>query len=170
MPRLSSPDSRHHRRDTEDVERPPQIIDERGQTELGADIVEALHQKGALVHPLLDRAEGMLDHLAPPVENFRSRFQSHRHAVEHRLVFQTRDLAIALGAARLDRANETRRPIAVIDLRQFPRLAFIARRQDLAGRTDECVALRVVASGTVSSSSKPRNRMNERRSRSWYSA
>ena len=29
-----------------------------------ADIVEALHQKGALVHPLLDRAEGMLDHLA----------------------------------------------------------------------------------------------------------
>src|SRR3984893_4459352 len=77
-----------------------------------ADIVEALHQKGALVHPLLDRAEGMLDHLAPPVENFRSRFQSRHHAVEHRLVFQTRDLAIVLGAARLDRANETRRPIA----------------------------------------------------------
>jgi hypothetical protein len=38
-----------------------------------ADIVEALHQKGTLVHPLLDRAEGMLNHLAPPVENFRSR-------------------------------------------------------------------------------------------------
>jgi hypothetical protein len=51
-------------------------------------------------------AEGMLDHLAPPVENFRSRFQSRRHAVEHRLVFQTRDLAIVLGAARLDRAND----------------------------------------------------------------
>src|ERR1700732_2429466 len=92
-----------------------------------------------------DRAEGMLDHLAPPVENFRSRFQLRRHAVEHRLVFQARDLAIVLGAARLDRANETRRPIAVIDLRQFPQRAFIARRQDLAGRTDEGVALRVVA-------------------------
>ena len=62
--------------------------------------------------------------------------------IEYRLVFQTRDLAIVLGAARLDRANETRRPIAVIDLRQFPQLAFIARRQDLADRTDECVALR----------------------------
>src|SRR3984893_18631834 len=79
-----------------ECERPPQIIDERGQAELGADIVEALHQKGALVHPLLDRAEGMLDHLAPPVENFRSRFQARRHAVEHRLVFQTRDLAIVV--------------------------------------------------------------------------
>jgi hypothetical protein len=45
------PGGRHHRLDAEDVERPPQIIDERGQTELGADIVEALHQKGALVHP-----------------------------------------------------------------------------------------------------------------------
>jgi hypothetical protein len=63
----------------------------------------------------------MLDHLAPPAEDFRSRFQARRHAVEHRLVFQPRDLAIVLGAARLDRANETRRPIAVIDLRQFPR-------------------------------------------------
>jgi len=37
------------------------------------------------------------------------------YAVEHRLVFQTRDLAIVLGAARIDRANETRRPISVID-------------------------------------------------------
>src|ERR1700726_3089464 len=87
----SPPGGLHHRLDAEDVERPPQIIDERGQTELGADIVEALRQKGALVHPLLDRAEGMLDHLAPPVEDFRSRFQSRRHAVEHRLVFHTRD-------------------------------------------------------------------------------
>ena len=42
----SPPGDRHHRLDAEDVERPPQIIDERGQTELGADIVEALHQKG----------------------------------------------------------------------------------------------------------------------------
>jgi hypothetical protein len=102
-----------------------------------ATIIECPQRRALMmVHPLLDRAEGMLDHLPPPVENFRSRFQSRRHAVEHRLVFQTRDLAIVLGA-RLDRANETRRPIAVIDLRQFPQLAFIARRQDLAGRTDE---------------------------------
>src|ERR1700682_3855925 len=97
----SPPDGRHHRLDAEDVERPPQIIDERGQTELGADIVEALHKKGALVHPLLDRAEGMLDHLAPPVENFRSRFQSRRHAVEHRLFLQTRDPATSNGQCQI---------------------------------------------------------------------
>ena len=37
------------------VEGPSQIVDERRQAELGADLVEAAHEKGALVHPLLDR-------------------------------------------------------------------------------------------------------------------
>ena len=37
----SPPGGRHHHLDAEDVERPPH---ERGQTELGADIVEALHR------------------------------------------------------------------------------------------------------------------------------
>src|SRR3984893_8643350 len=51
----SPPGGRHHRLDTEDVERPPQIIDERGQTELGADIVEALHQKAPwFIHCLIE--------------------------------------------------------------------------------------------------------------------
>jgi hypothetical protein len=40
-----TPGGRHHRLDAEAVERPPQIIDERGQTELGADIVEALSRR-----------------------------------------------------------------------------------------------------------------------------
>ncbi len=41
----AAPDGRHHRLDAEDVERPPQIIDERGQTELGADIVECVSMR-----------------------------------------------------------------------------------------------------------------------------
>jgi hypothetical protein len=36
------------------------IVGERRQAELGAHIGEAAHQEGALVHPLLDAAEGML--------------------------------------------------------------------------------------------------------------
>src|ERR1019366_6809396 len=64
MAALSRPESRHQGLDAEDVERSPQIVDERRQAELGPDVVESLHQKCALVHPLLDRAEGMFDGLA----------------------------------------------------------------------------------------------------------
>ena len=52
--------------DSKDVECPSQIVDERREAEFGAHIVEASHQEGALVHPLLDAAEGMLDDLATP--------------------------------------------------------------------------------------------------------
>ena len=64
---VSYSNSRHHGFDAKDVEGPAEIVGERGEAELGPDIVEALHQKGALVHPLLDAAEGMLDDLAAPV-------------------------------------------------------------------------------------------------------
>ena len=50
-----------HRLDTEDVEGAAQIVGERRQAELGAHIGEAAHQEGALMHPLLDAAEGMLN-------------------------------------------------------------------------------------------------------------
>jgi hypothetical protein len=42
------------------------------QAELGAHFFQAAHEEGALVHPLLDRAEGMLDGLATPIENLGS--------------------------------------------------------------------------------------------------
>jgi hypothetical protein len=45
-----------------------QIVDERCEAKLSPDIVEALHQEGALVHPLLDATEGMLNDLAMPIE------------------------------------------------------------------------------------------------------
>jgi hypothetical protein len=56
---VSCSDGRHHGVDAKDVDGPPEIIDERGKAELGPDIVESLHQEGALVHPLLDAAERM---------------------------------------------------------------------------------------------------------------
>ena len=55
---VSSSNGRNHGLDAKDVEGPAQIVDERREAELSLDIVsEALHQKGALVHPLLDAAE-----------------------------------------------------------------------------------------------------------------
>src|SRR5260221_13620885 len=58
-----SSDRCDHRSDADDIEGSSEIVDERGETELAANIVEAPHQEGALIHPLLDRAEGVLDGL-----------------------------------------------------------------------------------------------------------
>jgi hypothetical protein len=74
--------------DAEDVERAAQIIGERGQAELGAHVGEAAHQEGALIHPLLDAAERVLDDLAAAVENRRPRFEALGHAIENVLVFE----------------------------------------------------------------------------------
>ncbi len=97
---VSCSNGRHHGLDAKDVEGPAQIVDERREAELSPDIVEALHQKGALVHPLLDAAEGMLDEFATPVEDSRPRLQAGGHPVEHRLVLQTRDPATVCGTPR----------------------------------------------------------------------
>src|SRR6202042_3692193 len=45
--------------DAEDVKGAAHVVGKRRQAELGADIFEAAHQERALVHPLLDAAEGM---------------------------------------------------------------------------------------------------------------
>ena len=66
-----------------------------------------------LVHPLLDRPEGMLDDFASAVENLWPRLESLGHTVHNRLVFQTRDLAIVLRAAGSLGANQTRGAVVV---------------------------------------------------------
>ena len=102
---LLAPDRSHHGLYAKDVERPSQIVDERRQAELGAHLIETSHQEGALIHPLLDAAEGMLDDFTPPGENVRSRLQPLRHAIERVLVFEARDKALPVSNARADRAG-----------------------------------------------------------------
>ena len=46
------------------VEDAPEIVDERGQAELAANLLQPSYQKRTLVHPLLDRAERVFDGLA----------------------------------------------------------------------------------------------------------
>jgi hypothetical protein len=70
-----------HGLDAEDVKGTAQIVGERRQAELGAHVGEAAHQERALMHPLLDAAERMLNDLAPTVENLlRGRARSHGRA------------------------------------------------------------------------------------------
>jgi hypothetical protein len=77
-----------------------QIVDERGQAELGADIFEAAHQERARVCPLLYAAEGMLDDLAATVENLGPPFETLGHAIERVLVCERGHGAIVVCIVR----------------------------------------------------------------------
>lgn len=64
------------------------VIGERRQTELAADVLQPPHQESALVHPLFDRAERMLDTFSTLVQDFGSGGKARRHSVKHRLVLK----------------------------------------------------------------------------------
>src|SRR5258707_2740115 len=141
----SPPDGRGHRSDADDIEDSAEIVDECGEAELAADIVEAPHQEGALVHPLLDRAERVLNGLAAPVEKFGPGPQALGHPIQHRLVLQARDPSNVCRAARSLRTGRAGGRIAVVDLLQIARLAVVVRRQGLPGRAGEDIPVRAVA-------------------------
>jgi hypothetical protein len=65
----SGPERGHQVRESHDVEDAPEIVGERGQAELGANLLQPSHQKRTLVHPLLNRAKRVFDRLAALVEN-----------------------------------------------------------------------------------------------------
>src|ERR1700729_2299555 len=139
-----SHDGGGHRLDAEDVEGAAQIVGERRQAELGAHIGEAAHQEGALIHPLLDAAEGMLNDLAATVENLRPLLQALGHAIEHGLVFEARNGAHVVRASRTHRAVTAGFRVAIVDLLEIAQPAVADRRQYLPGRADIGVAPRVV--------------------------
>src|SRR5271168_2769603 len=142
---LLPPDRRDHGLDAEDVERPPQIVGERRQAELSSDVVEAPHQEGALVHPLLDRAEGVLDDLATAIEDTRPGRYSLSHAIERVLVFETGNRTDIVCATGMQRAIAAGFRVCVVDLFHVAQSAVADRRQRLAGRANIGVALGVVA-------------------------
>jgi hypothetical protein len=85
---LSSRQSGHQLGEPDDVEHPPEIVGERGQTQFGADLLQTTHQKCPLVHPLLDRAEWMFDCLTPTVEDTGALCQASLHPVQDRFVLE----------------------------------------------------------------------------------
>src|SRR5947209_15459955 len=72
-----------------DIEDTPEIVDERGEAELGANLLQSSHQKRALVHPLLDRAERVFDRLAALVEDVRALRYADLHSIQYGLVLET---------------------------------------------------------------------------------
>ena len=61
----SRPDRGHERLDAHDVHGAGEIVGEHVQRHLGGDAWQRLHQEVRCPHPRLDRAEGVLDRLAP---------------------------------------------------------------------------------------------------------
>jgi hypothetical protein len=83
----------------DEIQDAPEIVGECGQAEFGANLLQATHQKRALVHPLLDRAKWVFDRLAAPVEDTGALREPRLHPVQDRFVLQARDRAKpAIGA------------------------------------------------------------------------
>src|SRR5438105_11022282 len=74
---------------TYDVENAPEIIGERSQAELGANLLQPSHQKCTLVHPLLNRAKRVFDRLATLVENVGPLRYAGLHSIQYGLVLKT---------------------------------------------------------------------------------
>jgi hypothetical protein len=83
---LSGRQGGHQLDEPDEIEDPPQIVGERGQAEFGANLLQATHQKRALVHPLLDHAKRVFDRFATPIEDTRALREPRLHPVQDRLV------------------------------------------------------------------------------------
>jgi hypothetical protein len=148
-PALSRPQSlqgSQHLGDPDKVRCPCEVIRQRRETELSPHFLQTPHQEVALVHPLLDAAERVLDGLAPHPEYLGPRRQTFGHAVEHRLIGPTADPSISIrGATRFERAGPTSTGVAVIDQGVPLDLPVVAGFETLSAGAKIGVAARVVA-------------------------
>src|SRR5580692_10354416 len=80
---------RHQRFEPHQIEHPSEIIGERRQTKLSADLLQPAHQECALIHPLLDGPEWMLDRFTADAEDVRALCQAGLHTIQCSLIFQS---------------------------------------------------------------------------------
>ena len=81
--------SRYHQaRDANKTDRSANVVSQRGQAELAANIVLPSHQDSALSHPLLDGAERVLDTFTSLPEHVRPGGEPRAHPVQDRLTLQ----------------------------------------------------------------------------------
>jgi hypothetical protein len=59
----------HQPIEPDDIQDPPETESECSQAELGANFLQATHQKRTLIHPLLDRPKRMFDRLTSLIED-----------------------------------------------------------------------------------------------------
>jgi hypothetical protein len=109
----------HQPVEPDNIQYPPEIVSECGQAELGADLLQATHQKRTLVHPLLDRAKRVFDRLTTAIEDTGPLRQSRLHPVQYRFVLKPGDRAkLATRALRADLAIVACQLVNVVDLLQ----------------------------------------------------
>ena len=73
-------------RDPDQGCRTADVVGQSGQAELTPNILDPAHQKPAVAHPVLDRAEGVLGGLPAVVQHSRPAGEALCHAVQHRLI------------------------------------------------------------------------------------
>src|SRR4051795_11837444 len=98
---------RHHEwLDADDVHDAGEIVSEHVQCHLSGHAWQRLHQEVGCAHPGLDRAEGMLDRLAPLAHLLRMLVEPALYCLKNRLMLPTGDpTLLARGAAVLDGAT-----------------------------------------------------------------
>src|SRR3954466_4992360 len=102
----SSPDRRQKRLHADDVHHAGEIVGKHVQRHLGGDLRQPLHQEVRRTHPHLERAEGMLNRLAPAAHGLGILIQPLLHGFDNVLMLPSRDPAFfARSALLLDGAG-----------------------------------------------------------------
>ena len=119
---------------SDDVEHARQIVGQHTERHLRGDLRQGLRQEVCCPHPHFDRAEWMLDCLAPCAHRVGVPIEPRLHCLDHLLVLPSRNPPLrSFGAFRFQRAGAARsRPLAV------QLLAFLIRiivLKSLASRT-----------------------------------
>ena len=139
------PHRRQERSDAYDAHDARQIVGQDMQRHFGGDHWQRLHQEVGCAHPGLDRAERVLDRLAPLAHLLWMFVEPALHRLENMLMVPSGDQSfLAGGAAMLDGATLTGGgPVAAQDQ------AFVLSREGvgepLAGRTNVNILRRHVA-------------------------
>src|SRR5260370_1403050 len=105
-PPHSRPDRCQQRPCTDDIHDARQIVGEHAERHLARNLRQRLHQEVRRAHPHLERAEGMLNRLAPAAHGLGILIQPLLHGFENVLMLPSRDAAIfACGALILECAG-----------------------------------------------------------------
>ena len=116
---LSGRQGGYQLRERDEIEDSPEIIGECSQAEFGANLLQATHQKCALIYPLFDRAKRVFDRLATSIDNTGALREPRLHSVQGRFVLKARyRVKLAVGALRTGFAVVACQFVGVVDLLQ----------------------------------------------------
>ena len=122
------------------------VAGQSGQAELTPNVLEPAHQKPTVAHPVLDRAEGVLDGLPAAVQHSGPAGEARCPAVQHRLIHVPSNAPVAVTRAlHLQSAAPASPAIGVVYQPRVTHPADVQGLQLLPVRTGVSVGSRVVA-------------------------